>query len=105
MNNGDKPVLTTEGQTGWNIERIEREQANYLEIKHPLDNIPNPYEKKAPGKLVILTGVMGAGKTSIAKWLRDHTSLVQYDVNAFFCGANPYFTGPNKKYYYSLENR
>ena len=90
---GDKLILTTEDETGWDIQRISQERASQLKKKDPLCNIPNPYQKKVPGKLVILTGVPGSGKSSIARWLRDHAGFVYYEHGAFYCGANPYFKG------------
>ena len=93
IENGDKLILTTKGQTGWEINMIEREEANHLKRKDPVDNIPSQYEKKPPGKLVILTGVAGSGKSSIAKWLQVNAGFVSYDNDAFYCGANPYITG------------
>ena len=95
----DREEIIPDNKTSvwWRIKRISHEEANKLRKKDPINEIPCPYKKNPPGMLLILTGVPGSGKSSIAMWLRDHAGFVYYEGDAFCSGLNPYVMGVDSK--------
>jgi len=56
----------------------------------PVDNMPNDYECKPPGKLVWLTGGTGMGKSTTATYMKENAGFVHYEGDCFIYGINPY---------------
>jgi len=56
----------------------------------PVDNIPNNYECKPPGKLVWITGGTGMGKTTTSTYIKEKAGFVLYEGDCFLFGLNPY---------------
>jgi len=56
----------------------------------PVDNMPNDYECKQPGKLIWLTGGTGMGKSTTAAYMKENEGFVHYEGDCFIYGINPF---------------
>jgi len=92
----DCAVVSKDGKT-WTImngsQWIWLDDEAFEKMKNntdPVDNIPNDYECKPPGKLVWITGGTGMGKSTTTTYIKEKAGFVLYEGDCFMFGVNPY---------------
>ena len=58
--------------------------------------VPFPLNPGKPGKLVVITGTPGAGKSTTAATIAKRANWVYYEGDGFTFGYNPYAATPNE---------